>query len=221
MQVERNTAYEISTSLSEEKSYLYFFMKRLIDIVGSLIGIVLLSPVFLITAVAVKLDSKGPIFFTHKRLGQGGKIIGVYKFRTMVPNAEELLKKLTPEQKKEFEINFKLDNDPRITKVGHVLRKTSLDELPQLFNILIGNMSIVGPRPIITKEIEKYGIYGEALLSIKPGLTGMWQTNGRSNTSYEDRVRLDMEYINKRSIMLDIGIIFKTFWTVIKKQGAK
>ena len=204
-----------------DKNLGYYIIKRIIDIIGALCGILLLSPVMIVIAIMNKLDSKGPVFFGHKRLGMNGEFIKVYKFRTMLPNAEELLKKLTPEQEKEFQKNFKLENDLRVTNFGQLLRKTSLDELPQLLNILKGNMSIVGPRPIIEKEIEKYGIYGDKLLSVKPGLTGNWQASGRSDTTYEERVHLDMDYIDYRSIWMDIMIIFKTVGVVVRKQGAR
>ena len=198
----------------------YLIVKRTIDILGALIGLVLLSPIFLIVAIAIKLDSKGPIIFGHTRKGLHGKDIKVYKFRTMYENSKEIFDNFTEEQKKEFYINFKLDNDPRITKLGHFLRKTSLDELPQLFNILKGDMSIVGPRPIVEGEIERYGKYSKKLFSVMPGLTGYWQANGRSDTTYEERVAMDMYYIDNRSTVLDIKIIFKTFISVIKKEGA-
>ncbi|MEG0774568.1 sugar transferase [Clostridium sp.] len=205
----------------KEKGFLYNFTKRLMDIIGAAVGLVLLSPVFLILAILVKLDSKGPVFFAHKRLGHRGKIIKIYKFRSMVINAEELLNNLTPEQKKEFDENFKLENDPRITKMGDFLRRTSLDELPQLVNILQGDLSIVGPRPIVEKEIELYGKYGKKFLSVKPGLTGNWQANGRSDTTYDERVQLDMDYIDKRTIWMDIAIILKTAVVVFKREGAR
>ena len=198
----------------------YLFLKRIIDFTASLIGIILLSPVFLIISIMIKFDSKGPIVFGHIRKGLHGKDIRVYKFRTMYENSKEILDNFTEEQKKEFYINFKLDNDPRITKLGHFLRKTSLDELPQLFNILKGDMSIVGPRPIVEGEIERYGKYSKKLFSVMPGLTGYWQANGRSDTTYEERVAMDMYYIDNRSTVLDIKIIFKTFISVIKKEGA-
>ena len=130
------------------------------------------------------------------------------------------MRNFTQEQKREFEKNFKLENDPRITKAGNFLRKTSLDELPQLWNIIIGNMSVVGPRPIVEKEIEKYGEYADKLFSVKPGLTGYWQANGRSDTTYEERVQMDMFYIDNCSLLMDIKIILKTFISVIKKEGA-
>lgn len=209
-----------SVVLRDEKLH-YKFLKRIMDIVGASLGLIILSPIFLILGIMVKIDSSGPIFFSHKRLGYKGELIKIYKFRTMVVNAEELLNNLTPEQKEEFAKNFKLQHDPRITKLGRFLRKSSLDELPQLMNILKGELSIVGPRPIVEKEIENYGIYGEKFLSVKPGLTGNWQANGRSDTTYEERVAMDMDYIDHRSIWLDIKIIFKTFSAVIKKQGAR
>lgn len=201
--------------------FFYSFFKRIIDIIGSIVGLVVLSPVFLILAIIIKLDSKGPVIFAHKRLGYKGQIIKVFKFRSMVTNAEQLIESLPEDQKLQFYRNFKLDNDPRITKIGHFLRKTSLDELPQLLNILKGDLTIVGPRPIVEKEIMMYGKYGKKLLSVKPGLTGFWQVNGRSDTTYEERVQLDMEYIDKRNIFMDIAIIFKTFGAVFRERGAK
>lgn len=200
---------------------IYLIIKRFFDIILSLIGLIILSPIFLIIAIIIKIDSKGPVFFKHKRIGKNGKMIGVYKFRSMVTNAEELIKKFTPEQKAEYEKNFKLDNDPRITKVGKFLRKSSLDELPQLINILIGNMSIVGPRPIVTGEIDKYGDQKDKFLSMTPGLTGYWQASGRSDVEYDERIRMELYYIDHCSLWLDIKIIFKTFIAVIKKEGAK
>ncbi|MFX0548416.1 sugar transferase [Hathewaya histolytica] len=208
-------------NLKYKRGLIYNFTKRTIDIFGSLIGIILLSPIFIIICAIIKNDSKGPAIFSHKRIGKAGKIINVCKFRTMVPNAEDLIEKLPENQKKEFLENFKLENDPRITSIGKFLRKSSLDELPQLFNILIGNMSIVGPRPIVQKELIKYGQDASKLLSVKPGLTGMWQANGRSDTTYEERVQMDMDYIDNRSFWLDIKIIFQTVIAVVKKRGAK
>ncbi|WP_163193791.1 sugar transferase [Clostridium thermarum] len=207
-------------SFSEDIS-MYNLVKRVLDIIGGVVGLVLFSPLILIVAIIIKLDSKGPAIFGHNRLGKNGKIIKVYKFRSMVHNADELLKNLSEKEKKEFEKNFKLENDPRITRVGGFLRKTSIDELPQFFNVLIGNMTLVGPRPIVEKELEKYGEYKDKLLSVKPGLTGNWQVSGRSDTTYEERVMLDMEYIDKRSIWNDIKIMIKTVYVVLAKKGAK
>lgn len=199
---------------------LYLFSKRVFDIVSATIGLIIFSPLYLGITIWVRLDSKGAAFFGHKRIGQNRKVISVYKFRSMVTNAQEVLESFTPEQKAEFEKNFKLENDPRITKAGDFLRKTSLDELPQLINILKGDMSVVGPRPIVQKEIEKYGEYADKFFSVKPGLTGYWQANGRSDTTYDERIQMDMYYIDNRSFWLDIKIIFQTVISVIKKEGA-
>jgi len=182
---------------------------------------VILSPLFLIIAIIVKLDSKGSVFFVHERLGKDGKKIKVYKFRTMVTNAQQILTDMSDVMKSEFEENFKFENDSRITKLGKFLRESSLDELPQLINIIKGDMSVVGPRPIVVKEIKKYGKCWDKLLTIKPGLTGNWQVSGRNNTTYEERVKLDMDYIDTRSFWRDIVIILKTVGVVIKKVGAK
>lgn len=203
-----------------EQNIIYNTVKRALDIVLSLIGIVLLSPIFLIVAIVIKLDSKGKVIFGHERIGQNMKKFKIYKFRTMYENAVEIFENFTEEQKQEYYINFKLDNDPRITRVGNFLRKTSLDELPQLFNILKGDMSIVGPRPIVEKEIEKYNDYAPQVFSVLPGLTGYWQANGRSDTTYEERVQMDMYYLRNRSLALDFKIILKTIVSVIKKEGA-
>ena len=204
----------------KKKEGFYLFVKRVTDILGALIGLILLSPIFLIVAIAIKLDSKGPIIFGHTRKGLGGKDIKVYKFRTMYENSKEIFDNFTEEQKQEFYKNFKLDNDPRITKIGNFLRRSSIDELPQLINILNGSMSIVGPRPIVEKEIALYGEYAPKLFSVVPGLTGYWQANGRSDTTYQERIKMDMYYIDNRSFMMDIKIILKTVISVIKKEGA-
>ena len=210
--------------MKENKSIskrVYIVVKRFLDVFLSLIGLILLSPIFFIIATIIKLDSKGPVFFVHSRIGEKGKTLGIYKFRTMVTNAEELIKKFTPEQKEEFEKNFKLENDPRVTKIGNFLRKTSLDELPQILNILKGELSIIGPRPIVQAELEKYGDDKEKFLSVKPGLTGYWAANGRSDTSYEERIQMELYYVDNMSFWLDIKIFFKTIFAVIKKEGAR
>lgn len=198
----------------------YLAIKRLIDIIGSLIGIILLSPLYIIIAILIKFDSPGKVVFGHTRKGKGGKDIKVYKFRTMYSNASEIFESFTPEQKEEYYKNFKLDNDPRVTKLGGFLRKTSLDELPQLFNILKGDMTIIGPRPIVEKEVEKYGDKVEKLFSVVPGLGGYWQANGRSDTTYEERVEMDMYYIDHMCFTLDAKILFQTIFSVLKGEGA-
>ena len=221
MERDNRTDFRVNDIGDEKKKEgFYLFVKRVTDILGALIGLILLSPIFLIVAIAIKLDSKGPIIFGHTRKGLGGKDIKVYKFRTMYENSKEIFDNFTEEQKQEFYKNFKLDNDPRITKIGNFLRRSSIDELPQLINILNGSMSIVGPRPIVEKEIALYGEYAPKLFSVVPGLTGYWQANGRSDTTYQERIKMDMYYIDNRSLGLDLKIIFKTFSSVIKGEGA-
>jgi len=205
----------------ETKKRPYFYVKRIFDFLVSLFALIVLSPIFLIFAIIIKIDSKGSVFFKHKRIGKNGKYIYIYKFRTMVENAEELIQKFSKKQKEEFEKNFKLDNDPRITKVGKFLRKTSLDELPQLINILKGEMSLVGPRPVVDGEIDKYGFKKNKFLSVTPGLTGYWACNGRSDIDYDERIKMELYYVDHCSLILDIKIILKTVVAVIKKEGAK
>lgn len=209
-----------SNTHSVKPKPIYDFVKRVFDIVCSLIGLIVLSPVFIILSILIKTTSEGPVFFAHKRVGKGGKTIKIYKFRSMVTNAEELIKQFTPEQKAEYERNFKLENDPRVTKVGKFMRKTSLDELPQLINILKGDISVVGPRPVMDVETKIYGNYRNMLLSVKPGLTGFWAANGRSHTTYTRRRAMEIYYVKNRSVLLDLKIIFKTFISVFKREGA-
>ena len=198
----------------------YMSVKRVFDLVISTIGLIVLSPIFLILAIIVKLDSKGPVFFAHTRYGKNGKKFKMYKFRTMYENAQDMINDFTPEQMKEWKENFKLQDDPRITKVGKFLRKTSLDELPQIVNIMKGDLSIIGPRPVIEEELKKYGENKEKFLSVTPGLTGYWQANGRSSTTYEQRMEMELYYIDHISPKLDFKIFFKTIESVIKKEGA-
>ena len=195
-------------------------IKRLFDIIVSFLGLLILSPLFLLLTILIKCDSKGPVFFIQKRVGRNGKKFGIFKFRTMRINAEELIASFTPEQLKEWKENFKLKNDPRITRVGKFLRNTSLDELPQLINIFIGNMSLVGPRPIVEEELEWYGEKKNVLLSVRPGLTGWWATNGRSEVSYPERCEYELYYVYNCSLLLDIKILFKTFSAVFSRKGA-
>ena len=206
--------------VDNEKVSLYSITKKIMDLVLSFIGLILLIPVFLILAILVKLDSKGPVFYAHTRKGKNRSDIKIYKFRTMYSNSDEIFESFSDEQKEEYYKNFKLDNDPRVTKVGDFLRRTSLDEIPQLINVLKGDLSLVGPRPIVEKEICKYGQYADKLFSVIPGITGYWQSHGRSDTSYDERVKMDMYYIDNKSILLDIKIMFKTVISVIKKEGA-
>lgn len=199
----------------------YYIAKRSLDISISLFAIVFLAPFLAILYLIVKIDSKGPFIYKHKRLGKNGKIIEVYKIRTMKNNSAELFENFTKEQKEEFEKYYKLENDPRITRVGKFLRKTSLDELPQLINILKGEMSLIGPRPVVEKEIEKFGNKKEEYLSVLPGLTGWWACNGRSDIDYDERIELEMYYIDNFSFKLDLICFFKTIKSVLKRSGAK
>lgn len=205
----------------EVKAKEYIKIKRIIDCILSIMALIILSPIYLIIALAVKIDSPGPIFFKHTRIGKNGKTIKIYKYRTMVTNAEELIKQFTPEQMKEYKENFKLENDPRITKVGKFLRKTSLDELPQLLNIVKGELALIGPRPVVKDELEKYGENAEKFLSVTPGLTGNWAASGRSNTTYEERMEMELWYVDNISFITDLQIFFKTIIAVVKKEGAK
>ena len=208
-------------NLQVRDSVFYLFIKRVIDFIGALVGLILLSPIMLIVAIAIKLeDPKGNIIFGHMRVGKDGKMFPCLKFRSMFSNAEEMKKNFTEEQKREYAETFKLKDDPRITKVGKFIRKTSLDELPQLFNILKGDMTIVGPRPIVTDELDFYGEYEDYYKAVKPGLTGLWQVSGRSDTTYDERVALDMEYVTTRNTFKDLYIIFMTAIKVLKREGA-
>lgn len=211
------TQSDVKTKISKK---VYIKIKRVIDVILASVALILLSPLFAIIAIAIKIDSKGPVFFAHKRIGKNGKIIKLYKFRSMVINAEELIKSFTPEQMREYKENYKLTNDPRITKVGKFLRKTSLDELPQLINIINGDLSIIGPRPVVADELEKYGVNKDKFLSVTPGLTGYWAANGRSNTTYEQRMKMELYYIDNLSLKMDIKVFFKTILSVVKKEGA-
>ena len=202
----------------------YSFLKRTVDITASATALLLLSPVFLVTSLAIKNDSKGPAMFTQKRIGKDGKLFEIYKFRTMVPDADKKLFELLEndeEAAKEYKLNKKLKNDPRITKVGNFLRKTSIDELPQLINVLKGDMSLVGPRPYLPREIDDMGNYYDTIIESKPGITGLWQVSGRSNTTFEDRLEFDMEYNENKSFMYDMGLLFKTVGSVVKGEGAE
>ena len=198
-------------------------MKRIFDIVATVCGGILILPIIAIVAVLIYLDSPGPIVFGHKRVGQGGKEFFCYKFRSMVPNAQEALEiylKEHPEAREEWERDFKLKDDPRVTKIGKFLRKTSLDELPQLWNVLMGDMSLVGPRPIVRDEIVKYGDYINDFYLVPPGITGVWQVSGRSDTTYEERVLMDSWYVHNWSVWIDIVYLIKTVLAVVKGKGA-
>lgn len=199
-------------------------LKRAFDIIFSLSVLIFLSPIFLFIALCIKINSpSGPVFYAHERIGLKWKKFNCWKFRTMVPDSDVILKKLLkdPKIKAEYEKDFKLKNDPRIIPVvGNFLRRTSLDELPQFLNSLLGEMSVVGPRPIVQEEIVKYKNKACSLLSIKPGITGLWQVSGRNDMSYNKRVELDIQYVNNNNFFIDLRIIFKTIKIMLLKKGA-
>lgn len=187
----------------------YKFIKRTIDIIGSLFGLIILSPILLIVMVAIKIESRGPVVFAQERVGYKGKRFKMYKFRSMVENAEELKEKL----KDQNEMNgpmFKMKNDPRVTRVGRIIRKTSIDEIPQFVNVLKGDMSLVGPRPSLVKEVEEFDDWMLRRLDVKPGLTCYWQVSGRNDINFEEWMKLDIKYIEEQSILVDIKLILKT-----------
>lgn len=201
------------------KRVTYEVCKRMLDIVAALVLLVLTLPLCMAVAILIKATSPGPTFFRHKRLGRGGKEFWCLKFRTMVVDAEEQLRRC-PRLREQFEANYKIKNDPRVTPVGRFLRRTSIDELPQLLQVLTGQMSLIGPRPIVLPELERYGIHQQKLLSVRPGLSGLWQASGRSNITYERRVQIDVQYIDYRGLRLDLMLILLTAASVLAKRGS-
>lgn len=219
--VKEALSHEYNSNMYKRKP-LFAFIKRLFDILSSLIALIILSPLFLILIILVKADSKGPAFYGHKRVGKNGKVFKVWKFRSMRRDDRPLEEILSPEQLEEWKRDYKVTNDPRVTKIGKILRKSSLDELPQLWNIFVGQMSVIGWRPILHEELDRYSKEEQSLLlKIKPGLTGYWASHGRSDTSYEDRIKMELYYVYKRSIWLDIRILWHTVIGVFKHEGAK
>ncbi len=211
-------------NVEKKKSLTFLFIKRTFDIFCALLGIFAMIPVTIIVKISYMLsgDFKS-IFFVQKRIGKNGKVFYLYKYRTMVPNAEEVLKELLkkPKYKKEWAENQKFDKDPRITKVGKILRKTSLDELPQMYNVLYGDMSMIGPRPLVKGELDAHNGNHAVYESVRPGISGWWAVNGRSATNYDKRLELEYYYCNNCSLWLDIKCIFLTIKAVICKTGAK
>ena len=207
------------------KRIMYFAFKRVFDILCSLVGILFLIPLLIIIKIAyICTGDFKSVLYSQKRIGKNGKIFRLHKFRTMVYNADDILAdwlKNNPEKRDEYYRDRKIDNDPRITKVGKLLRKTSLDEFPQFLNVLVGQMSMIGPRPVVLDEAENYGKNKEKFLSVRPGLTGYWASNGRSNVSYKERMKMELFYVDHCCIRLDIQIIWNTIITVIKREGAK
>ncbi len=203
---------------TEGNPHLQRIVKRCIDLLGASVLVVALFPVFIVIGLLVILDDGWPVIYRRRVLGTTGEF-DAFKFRTMTRDADYVLA-TNPALKVEFERNFKLKDDPRITRVGAFLRKLSLDELPQLFNVLRGQMSLVGPRMITAAELHKYGPYKQLLLSVKPGLTGYWQVRGRQNVSYEERVRMDLHYIRTWSLSMDLRILFETPMKALRREGA-
>ena len=201
------------------KTIMYFVTKRIIDILGSIIGLLLLSPILIITAIVIKLDSKGPIFFIQERVGKNGEYFNMYKFRSMVIDAEEKLYQLKDKNEMSGPM-FKMKNDPRVTRVGSFIRRTSIDELPQLFNVLKGEMSLVGPRPNLPREVIKFTDYQKDKLLAQPGITCYWQVMGRNNIDFEQWIELDVKYVRERSTWVDIKLIFKTVGLLLGDENA-
>lgn len=216
-------AVESAERLPRSKRYHrgpYHIAKRIFDVVASAIALLLLFPLFFVVSIFVAISSGFPVLFKQQRVGYLGKPFYIYKFRTMVRNAEEILR-ARPDLMEEYKKNFKIENDPRISKVGRVLRKYSLDELPQLLNVIKGDMSLVGPRPIVIPELSKYGDHQEMYLAMRPGCTGLWQCGGRSATTYEERIALDSEYFQKAGLRFDLYIIFRTVVAIVTARGAQ
>jgi len=205
---------------TSNRSKTYELTKRSLDIFGSIVGLILFIPLFLLIIILIKIEEpKGSIFFSQTRVGKDGKEFEMYKFRSMVIGAEQKLEKLL----KHNEINgamFKMKNDPRITRVGKLIRKTSIDELPQLWNVLKGDMSLVGPRPPLLREVAEYNMYHKQRLLVIPGCTGLWQVSGRNKLNFEEMVQLDLAYIKNKNIILDLKIIFKTFLLLLGSKDA-
>lgn len=219
-----NTVEDIKFFYKVKKG-IYYGFKRLFDILISIIGIVFLIPITIIVKIiSVCNKDFAPIFFTQQRIGKNGKEFKLYKFRSMIPNADEVLFKYLDENEeaaREYKINKKLKNDPRITRVGRFLRNSSMDELPQLLNVLKGDMTLIGNRPYLPREKDDMGMYYDDIVKTKPGLTGLWQTSGRSKTTFEQRLKLESYYSNNCNIKMDIKIFFLTIIKVIKRDGAK
>ena len=204
----------------QNQRYVYRFFKRALDVVASGIGLIILSPVFLIVSLAIKAeDPKGPIFYSQVRLGKGQRPFKMYKFRSMVVDADKKLEKLLKENEVKGAM-FKMKEDPRITRVGKFIRKHSLDELPQLWNVLAGDMTLVGPRPPLEREVADYSEYDKQRLIVKPGCTGLWQVSGRNDVDFDGMVELDLNYIERSNILYDIEILFRTILIVFKPNGA-
>ncbi|WP_367599945.1 sugar transferase [Pediococcus pentosaceus] len=203
----------------QNQRYVYRFFKRALDIVASVIGLIVLSPVFLIVSLAIKAEDRGPIFYSQVRLGKGQRPFKMYKFRSMIVDADKKLEKLLKQNEVEGAM-FKMKDDPRITKIGKFIRKHSLDELPQLWNVLLGDMSLVGPRPPLEREVADYSERDKQRLIVKPGCTGLWQVTARNDVDFSGMVDIDIQYIEKSSLIFDVIILLKTIGIVFKPNGA-
>lgn len=218
-EVQEKTIMECKNAAVSGRKF-YLITKRAMDIIVALIGLIIVLLPMVLIGILIKLESPGPAIFVHERVGKDGKPLPLLKFRSMFTNAEDMKKSFTPEQKAEWEKNFKLNDDPRITRIGKFLRKSSLDELPQLINVLKGELSIVGPRPVVTVELERYGENKAAFLSVTPGLTGYWQAYARSTCSYEQRMEMELFYVENANLWWDIKIMIATVGTVLRGKGA-
>lgn len=218
--VAKNVQSTSKTTIYTNTNSVYLSSKRLLDFLAAFIGIILLSPFLLLTAICIKVeDSKGPVLFKQERVGKNGKTFFMYKFRSMVSNAEELKKQLLAHNEVDGPV-FKIKEDPRVTKVGKFIRRTSIDELPQLINVLKGEMSLVGPRPALPEEVDQYTIYERQRLKVLPGLTCYWQVSGRSNVSFYEWMELDIKYICECNFWLDLKLIFKTVLVLFGSKDA-
>jgi lipopolysaccharide/colanic/teichoic acid biosynthesis glycosyltransferase len=224
----RSTTYEVSPSIAGGKAAkanahretVYECSKRAVDLIATGLGLLFLSPFFVLLAVIIKLDSQGPVLFPQTRVGRRGELFRCWKFRSMIIDADKRKRELTDKNEMAGGTTFKIRQDPRITRVGRFIRKASIDELPQLWNVFVGDMSLVGPRPPLPQEVAKYSAHERKRLAIKPGITCIWQVSGRSDISFCDQVRLDIEYINKRSLRMDLLILLKTVPAVLFARGA-
>lgn len=220
------TVTKETTGLHQKREALvYEFLKRIVDIIGALFGVIMLVPMTIGIYIAnLIVGDKGPIFYSQNRIGKDGKNFKMYKFRSMVMGADEKLEKYLQENedaRREYKINKKLKDDPRVTKIGKFIRKTSIDEFPQFINVLKGEMSLVGPRPYLPREIEDMGYAYSYITAVKPGVTGLWQVKGRNDVTFKERLDLDMEYFEKKNLLFEVKILFWTVSSVIHKKGAK
>lgn len=220
LKLKENISFENSVYITTKPKKCYEMVKRLLDILLSIIGLILTSPILLWVALKIYLEEPGaPILFSQERVGKNKRTFTMYKFRSMCTDAEEKLENLLDKNEIEGAM-FKIKDDPRITKIGKFIRKTSLDELPQLWNVLKGEMSLVGPRPPLPREVRQYSHHDEQRLLVKPGCTGIWQVNGRSDVNFKEMVAMDLQYVQQRSIIIDFKIILKTIWKMLYTKGA-